>query len=306
MLLVPGTSNIFVIKGPFNFLSILIYGKIIEKWVVVGVGKMVFEASNLRKEIDGNVILEHVNFKMEENTSLAIRGSNGSGKSTLLKLLAGIYEPTNGKLIRNTNRIAYVPEHFPENLRFKLKEYLILVASFQGISEADMKSELSEYSSLFGIEPFMNTPLKKCSKGTKQKVGILQALLTKPDILLLDEPLTGLDTNSQQNLLAILEKLKTKMTIIFTTHEDLLVDNIANQILYVKDRSVLIHTETKSSYRVIKVRFPNKACLAELAINEIHIEEDIAIITTPIDKSDCLLKELLSRNCSVLEVRERI
>ncbi|WP_185907867.1 ATP-binding cassette domain-containing protein [Psychrobacillus soli] len=269
-------------------------------------GKVILEASNLKKEIDASIILEHVSFKIEEHASTAIRGSNGSGKSTLLKLLAGIYEPTSGKLIRNTNRIGYVPEHFPENLRFKLKEYLVSVASFHGISETDMETELSEYISLFGIEPFINTPLKKCSKGTKQKVGILQAILFKPDILLLDEPLTGLDTNSQQNLLAILEKLKTKMTIIFTTHENLLVDNIANQILYVKDGRVLVHTETKSSYRVIKVRFPNKAFLAELELKEIHMEEDLAFITVPIDKSDFLLKELLNRNCSVLEVRERI
>ncbi|SES30250.1 ATP-binding cassette domain-containing protein [Psychrobacillus sp. OK032] len=269
-------------------------------------GKIILEASNLKKEIDGNAILQHASFKIEENISIAIRGSNGSGKSTLLKLLAGIYEPTSGKIIRNANRTGYVPEHFPENLRFKLKEYLTLVASFQGIPEMDMETELSEYISLFGIEPYINTPLKKCSKGTKQKVGILQALLIKPDLLLLDEPLTGLDTNSQQNLMAILEKLKTKMSIIFTTHEDLLVDNIANQVLYVKDGCVLVHTKPKSSYRVIKVRFPNKDFLTELKLDEIHIEEDKALITVPIDKSDYLLKELLNRNCSVLDVRERI
>ncbi|MFJ8063538.1 ATP-binding cassette domain-containing protein [Psychrobacillus sp. NPDC096426] len=269
-------------------------------------GKIMLKASNVQKDIDGNTILQHVSFKIEENISIAIRGSNGSGKSTLLKLLAGIYEPTSGKLIRNTNKIGYVPEHFPEGLRFKVKEYLTLVASFQGIPEKDMETELSKYISLFGIEPFINTPLKKCSKGTKQKVGILQALLIKPDILLLDEPLTGLDPNSQQNLISILEKLKTSMTIIFTTHEDLLVDNIANQILYVNDGRVIVHTETKSSYRLIKVRFSNKSFLTELELNEIHIEEDIALIRVPIDKSDFLLKELLNRNCSVLDVRERI
>ena len=269
-------------------------------------GKVMLEASHVKKEIDGHTILQHVSFMIEENVSIAIRGSNGSGKSTLLKLLAGIYEPTSGKLIRNANRIGYVPEHFPESLRFKLKEYLTLVASFQGIPETDIETELSEYIRLFEIEPFINTPLKKCSKGTKQKVGIIQALLTKPEILLLDEPLTGLDTNSQQNLMTILEKLKTKMTIIFTTHEDLLVDKIANQILTVEGGRVLAHTETKSSHRVIKVRFSNKHFLTELQVAEIHIEEDIAIITVPIDQSDFLLKELLNKNCSVLDVRERI
>lgn len=271
---------------------------------MIAVGNVILEALNVTKEIDGNTILQNVTFKFEENVSIAIRGLNGSGKSTLLKLLAGIYEPTSGKIIRHSNRIGYVPEHFPENLRFTLKEYLILVSSFKGITETDL--ELSEYISLFGIEPFINTPLKKCSKGTKQKVGILQALLIKPDILFLDEPLTGLDTNSQQNLLAILEKLKTKMTIIFTTHEDLLVDNIANEILYVEEGHVIIHKGKKNSYRLIKVKFSNKDFVTELKLKDIQIDKDIAIITVPINKSDFLLKEILNRNCSVLEVRERI
>ncbi|MFJ5770572.1 ATP-binding cassette domain-containing protein [Psychrobacillus sp. NPDC093180] len=269
-------------------------------------GKVILKALDLKKEIDGKEILEHVSFQIEEHASIAIRGSNGSGKSTLLKLLAGIYDPTSGKLVQNANRIGYVPEHFPENLRFKLKEYLTLVASFQGMTEKDIEAELSEYIRLFEIESFTNTPLKKCSKGTKQKVGILQALLIKPDILLLDEPLTGLDTSSQQNLMAMLAKLKTKMTIIFTTHEDLLIDNIADQLFYVKDGRVLVQTENKSSQRVIKVRFPNKNVLFGLEFNEMHMEDDIAVITISIDKSDDLLRKLLNNNCSVLDVRERI
>lgn len=270
------------------------------------VGKVILKALDLKKEIDGKEILQHVSFQIEEHASIAIRGSNGSGKSTLLKLLAGIYDPTSGKLVQNANRIGYVPEHFPENLRFKLKEYLTLVASFQGMTEKDIEAELSEYIRLFEIESFTNTPLKKCSKGTKQKVGILQALLIKPDILLLDEPLTGLDTSSQQNLMAMLAKLKTKMTIIFTTHEDLLIDNIADQIFYVKDGRVLVQTENKRSQRVIKVRFPNKNVLFGLEFNEMHMEDDIAVITISIDKSDDLLRKLLNNNCSVLDVRERI
>ncbi|WP_082355307.1 ABC transporter ATP-binding protein [Bacillus sp. FJAT-22090] len=267
--------------------------------------KIIFEASNVMKEINGHVVLQNVSFKLHENESVAIRGQNGSGKSTLLKLLAGIYEPSSGKILRNGNRIGYVPEHFPENLRFKLKEYLLLTASFHGISSTQAEKELLEYIHLFEIESFMDVPLKRCSKGTKQKVGILQAILTKPDILLLDEPLTGLDATSQQSLIAILEKLKKQMTIIFTTHEDLLVDTLANQVLYVKDGSILVQKETTSIQRKVKVKFPNKAIFNELDIIEIYFEEDTALITVELEKSDLLLLDLLNKNCSVLEVKER-
>ncbi|MEI4771349.1 ABC transporter ATP-binding protein [Psychrobacillus sp. FJAT-51614] len=268
--------------------------------------KIIFEASNLKKEIEGHVILQNVSFKLEENISIAIRGQNGSGKSTLLKLLAGIYEPTGGTLVRNVTRIGYVPEHFPENLRFKLKEYLILIASFHGISQTEFEKELLKYMDLFEIEPFMDTPLKKCSKGTKQKVGILQALLTKPDILLLDEPLTGLDATSQQNLITLLEKLKKQMTIIFTTHEDLLVDTLANQTLYVQDGNILVHKQTANVKRKIKVKFPNKAIFNELDLIDINFEGDSALLTVGVEESDFILMELLNKNCSVLEVKERM
>ncbi|MFF2753772.1 ATP-binding cassette domain-containing protein [Psychrobacillus sp. NPDC058041] len=267
--------------------------------------KTVFEVSNLRKEIEGNVILQNVSFKLEENISIAIRGQNGSGKSTLLKLLAGIYEPTSGKIRRNARRIGYVPEHFPESIRFNLKEYLMLIASFHGISKLKIESELLEYINLFGIESFMDTPLKQCSKGTKQKVGLLQALIIKPDILLLDEPLTGLDSTSQQSLLTLLEKLKKQMTIIFTSHEDLLVDCIADQTLYVEDRNISFHNETTNKNRVIKVKFPNKDIFTELDFIDINYDGDTAMLTVSLDYSDVLLKKLLNKNCSVLEVRER-
>ena len=145
-------------------------------------------------------------FGCSTDTKLLIRGKNGSGKSTLLKILAGITEPTSGKIIRDAQKIGYVPEHFPESLRFKLKEYLLLTASFQGGSKASIEDELSKYIQLFSLEPFLQTSLKACSKGTKQKVGIIQALLMKPDLLLLDEPLTGLDAESQDILIQLLKE----------------------------------------------------------------------------------------------------
>jgi ABC-type multidrug transport system ATPase subunit len=266
--------------------------------------KVIFEAVNLSKEIEGNLVLQNLSFKFEDKVAAAIQGHNGSGKSTLLKILAGIYEPSSGKIIRNTRKIGYVPEHFPENLRFKLKEYLVIMSSFHGISRKSIEFELSELIDLFEIEQFLEVPLKQCSKGTKQKVGIIQALLAKPDVLLLDEPLTGLDSNSQRNLIHLLEKLKKEVTIIFTTHEDVMIEKLANQILYIESRGILFSNESRKKKRLIKVEFPQKEVFKELDSIHIQYEGNTAVITVDSAMCDQILISLLNKKCSVLEVRE--
>ncbi len=263
---------------------------------------VIFEAVNISKKIDGYLILENITFQIEEFSALAIRGKNGSGKSTLLKILAGIYEPTSGKIIRHNKKIAYVPEHFPVNLRFKLKEYLFLIASVYGFSKSQSKSMLTEYIQMFELEPFLNTPLKQCSKGTKQKVNLIQALLMKPDILLLDEPLTGLDTASQHTLIQIIEKLFKKVTIIFTTHEELMIEKLANQILDVETGEISLNTKQRK--RFIKILFNDKEIFKEMDLLNARYKGSTAYLTVDASLSDQLLIELLNKKCTVLEVRE--
>ncbi|WHY79017.1 ABC transporter ATP-binding protein [Neobacillus sp. WH10] len=268
-------------------------------------GRVTFEVVNVTKEIKGQSILKSISFNCVENTATAILGHNGSGKSTLLKILAGIYEPTSGSVVRNTRKIAYVPEHFPENLRFKLKEYLQLMASFQGFTKEDVEIQLSQYFRTFGIEQFVNTPLKQCSKGTKQKVGLIQALLSKPEVLLLDEPLTGLDTASQHELINLLEKLKRQATIIFTTHEYIMIEALADQVLELESGEVTFQNEPIKVERLIKTTFKDQEIFSGLDLVSIEYESNSALITVEAPKSDELLMYLLKNNCSILEIKEK-
>lgn len=268
-------------------------------------GKVTFEVVSVTKEINGQSILKNITLNCVENTATAILGHNGSGKSTLLKILAGIYEPTSGSVIKNTCKIAYVPEHFPENLRFKLKEYLQLIASFQGFTKKDVEIQLSQYFRTFGIEQYINTPLKQCSKGTKQKVGLIQALLAKPEVLLLDEPLTGLDAASQHELINLLEKLKRQAIIIFTTHEDMMIEALADQVLDVVSGEVTIQKERKKVDRLIKTTFKDQKIFNGFDLVSIDFERNSALITVEASKSDELLMFLLKNNCSILEIKEK-
>lgn len=266
---------------------------------------ILIEVLNISKKIDRKLVLENLSFICTRPSATAVCGTNGSGKSTFLKMLAGIYEPTKGNVTRSTKKIGYVPEHFPENIRFRLKEYLLLTASFQDISKKEIEAELSEYTNLFGIEPFLHTPLKQCSKGTKQKAGLIQALLMKPEILLLDELLTGLDTASQHKLIQLLEKLKKEICIIFTTHEDLMIEKLADHILYVETGEVICPKERTKEERLIKVKFNNKETFKQVDALHIEYEGDTALLTVDKDRSDQILMDLLHKKCSVLEVREK-
>ncbi|MCJ7841991.1 ABC transporter ATP-binding protein [Lederbergia sp. NSJ-179] len=267
-------------------------------------GEIFIEATDVSKEIDGQTILNQLSFRLEGNKAIAIRGQNGSGKSTFLKLLAGIYEPTNGIIKRGKYRIGYVPEHFPETLPFRLNEYLSIIASFHGNTKPEMKSTLSSYIRLFSIESFLDTPLKKCSKGTRQKVGLIQALMINPDILLLDEPLTGLDHDSQHHLLQLLEKRKKKCMIIFTTHEDRLIEKIADESYLLESGTLSISKMKSLKKKRIKINYRMSDILQDLDLITHDPKEKIAILSVDPDQCDALLLHLLQNHCSILEVGE--
>lgn len=262
----------------------------------------ILEADQVSKEIDGRQILENISLRCSIDTRLLIRGKNGSGKSTLLKILAGITEPTSGKVEGSARKIGYVPEHFPESLRFRVKEYLLLTSSFQGSSKASIEQELLKLAELFSLEPFLQTSLKACSKGTRQKVGIIQALLMKPDLLLLDEPLTGLDAESQQVLIQLLKE--EQIPIVFTSHEDTLVTNLAKEILQIETGQITLQIGKATPKKRIRVECHMREDLKDLPVSQMHFDGKIAAFTVEGDVSDHVLRELLRKSCSIIEVRE--
>lgn len=272
--------------------------------MVILLNNVIYEALNISKEIEGKTVLNNISFRCEALQAIAICGKNGSGKSTLLKILAGIYTPTSGKVMMANKKIGYVPEHFPENLRFKLKEYLLLTASFNGKLNKSIEAKLEKYIEIFELLPYVNTSLKKCSKGTKQKVGLIQAMLSNPEILLLDEPLTGLDISTQNKFMEVLEVLKRTVSIIFTTHEDEMIDKFADQIIYVDTGKVITNINSRIRLKEIKVRFTNKEVFNELNATEIIYNRNHALIKVESSKSDELLLQLLTKKCSILEVKE--
>jgi ABC-type multidrug transport system ATPase subunit len=269
----------------------------------------IFTANHVEKMIVGLPILKDVSLKIRVGEVVAIKGHNGSGKSSLLKLIGGIYEPSNGKVVRNAKKIGYVPEHFPEKIRFKLQEYLLLIGEMNGRRKEELSNEVNQYVHQFKIQSFLHIPLKSCSKGTKQKVGIIQALLAKPDLLILDEPLTGLDEQSQHELFAQLSSVKGNCTIIFTTHEDLLITDLADRVIEVENGDIIENNKIASSkeiHKQITAIVPSIKSLEGIRdIAKVQYDQrDNAIILVESSKSDQILQELLINGCSIVELKE--
>lgn len=264
---------------------------------------------NASKQIDKKLILKNMNLTFNIGVTTAIVGHNGSGKSTLLKLIAGIYEPTNGTIKRMTKRISYVPEHFPENLRFKVKEYLYIMGRMGGLDPEVLQKNIHKYSGQFGIEAYLDTSLKNCSKGTKQKVGIIQALLLKSDILLLDEPLSGLDEEAKNELAMQLNSIQSDHCIVFTAHESLLVDTLADQVIQIDRRKAELHpySLTQRKQMAIKIKVYDRSILYTLTgILEMKFEgQDTAVLLVSNHDSDRVLLQLLEKGCSIMKLDER-
>ncbi|OUZ40150.1 hypothetical protein CBM15_06435 [Solibacillus kalamii] len=268
----------------------------------------IFEANQAFKEIDGIMVLKEVSLSISQGEKVAITGNNGSGKSSLLKLIGGIFEETAGQVKRSQINIGYVPEHFPESIRFKLQDYLMLIGKMTCRSDKDIIKEIRNYAERFAITGFLNTPLHQCSKGTKQKAGIIQALLKNPNLLLLDEPLTGLDDNSKIKLLNLLNSLQGDKTIIFTAHEPLLIEGLADRVITVESGIIVQDSikNKKEEFKCITAKIPTREIMAEIpSLKYKFIGSDFVEIVVSAEESDKILAMLLKRGCSIIELTEK-
>lgn len=165
-------------------------------------------------------MLRGVDLDLPAHTLIRIEGANGSGKSTLLRLLAGIDAPTEGRITGRRSRTAYVPERFPAALPFTAGGYLVHLGRIHGLRTAEATGRAQAWLARFGAADHARTPLSELSKGTSQKVAVAQALLAEPELLVLDEAWTGLDTAARDELdRAVAERVTAGATVVFVDHD---------------------------------------------------------------------------------------
>jgi len=182
-------------------------------------------------------VLKEINLKINKGEKVGLIGKNGCGKSTLLKLIAGIHNPTSGKIINNSSRMLALIElgvGFYKDLTGK--ENIKLNWVFNGLPKAELKTKFDEIVTFSGIEDFLNTPIKYYSSGMVARLGFSIAIHANPDLLIVDEVLVVGDAEFQRKCFNKIEEVcKSGTTLILVTHNLNDISKICDRAIWIND-----------------------------------------------------------------------
>jgi ABC-2 type transport system ATP-binding protein len=168
----------------------------------------------------GRWVLNGVDLTAGAGTVNVIAGNNGSGKSTLLRIVAGAAGPTEGQVERPPRSVAYVPEELPARLRMDADTYIGHLGRLRGLDRAVVAERSRSLFDRLGLDPGPHVPIGDLSKGNSQKVALTQAFLAPTQLLVLDEPYSGLDEEAGKELVGLLEEARgAGSTIVLSTHD---------------------------------------------------------------------------------------
>ena len=203
------------------------------------------EIQNLTKKIGSNTILNNLSISVRKGEILGFLGPNGAGKTTTMKIITSFWKPSEGRVLvdgievaensmATRAKIGYLPETVPLYEDMKVKEYLKFAAEIRRIPKEKMKEKIKSAVEKCGLKEVYDRPIDELSKGFRQRIGLAQAIIHEPEILILDEPTTGLDPNQIAEIRDLIKKLGQEKTVIFSTH-------ILQEVAAVCDRVIIIN-----------------------------------------------------------------
>ncbi|MFZ3577993.1 ABC transporter ATP-binding protein [Virgibacillus sp. DJP39] len=249
---------------------------------------------NLSKNYDGKPAVKPVSFQFEAQKCIALIGPNGAGKTTILRSLSGLLKPSTGSITFHNMKpkedirhyIGYLPQYPSFHTWMTGKEFLVYVAKLAFIKPSEAEERADSLLARVGLEDAKNQRIGKYSGGMKQRLGIAQAIIHKPKLLLLDEPVSSLDPIGRREVLTLMEELKTDMTILFSTHILSDADKVSDELLLLHQGQIVEEGSMdflRSKYQTSKIEltFSNgtktyKSKIESLKfVQECYIEKEI-------------------------------
>ncbi|RLZ11720.1 ABC transporter ATP-binding protein [Faecalibacter macacae] len=220
---------------------------------------------DLTKKYGNQLALNKVSFSIEQGEVVGLLGPNGAGKSTLMKSITNAIIPDNGEILVNNSsvntnpietksQIGFLQENNPLYMDMYVKEYLEFVMNIRG----EKKQRVAEVIAEVGLTPEQHKKINQLSKGYKQRVGLAQAILSKPEILILDEPTNGLDPNQIIEIRELIREIGKNTTIILSTHIMQEVEALCSRVILLNKGEIVADQpieEFKGQYQNLEDAF---------------------------------------------------
>lgn len=211
---------------------------------------MNIRVQGLVKQYERQRAIDEISFEVKSGEILGFLGPNGAGKTTTMKIITCYMAPTAGDVkvgnlsIKNDAKaikksIGYLPEHNPLYLDMPVIKYLRFMASIQGVGKSEIDGRVREMVKICGLDKEKHKNIGELSKGYRQRVGLAQAIIHNPQILILDEPTTGLDPNQIVEIRELIKELGKEKTVIFSTHILPEVEATCDRVIIINDGKIV-------------------------------------------------------------------
>ncbi len=218
---------------------------------------MSLRVNNLIKIYGQQKAVDDISFSINKGEIVGFLGPNGAGKSTTMKIATGYLPPSSGSVevdgfdvveqpMQVKKIIGYLPEHNPLYLDMFVHEYLNFIGHVYQIPSNQLKHRIKEIISMCGLEPEQNKLISSLSKGYRQRVGLAQALIHNPQVLILDEPTTGLDPNQIIEIRKLIKEISKDKTVIFSTHIMQEVQALCDRVIIINRGKIVADDELKN------------------------------------------------------------
>ena len=246
---------------------------------------------NVTKQYDNQLALNDVSLTIGKGEIVGLLGPNGAGKSTLMKIITCFIPPTEGTVsvegfdiweqsMEVRKRVGYLPEHNPLYLDMYVKEYLGFVAGIHHITGQEASKRIDEMIEMTGLGVEMHKKIGALSKGYRQRVGLAQAMIHNPSVLILDEPTSGLDPNQLIDIRRLIKDLGNEKTVLLSTHIMQEVEALCDKVIIINKGVVVandnIENLTKESDNVLVVEFDGNVTI-EMLRNIVGLKQAKAI-----------------------------